>query len=341
MQSVFLNGGMIGTTLDFRATDFYQLSVPAGQQAYTTPGNKKNSGIWLLQSSIQQAVLYTFTTATFTPGTAAGLAGPTLVEAQAGLSGPGVDTWKNNTEFFNTDAGIQLWTVPETGMYRIETWGAQGGSVSSTVQGGLGARIRGDFSLTQGQKLRIIVGQSGVQTPAASGNKGGGGGSFVWVDGQSTAALIVAGGGGGSQASAGGVNASTTTDGTRKSDGTGVAGTNGNGTTNGAGFFTNGSTDGSTAGGGTAPLSALNGGTGGTGHTLSTHQGGFGGGGGGGGSPSTTQAGGGGGGYSGGAGVGTPATAGGGGGGSFNSGTNQSNSAGVQSGNGQITITRL
>lgn len=287
-----------------------------------------------------EAALYAFTNATFTPGTQIGRTGPSLAQAVAGLTGTGVDAWKNNTAFFNTSSGIQLWTVPSTGTYTIEAFGAQGGTVSGSFSGGLGARMLGNFSLAKGQVLRIIAGQAGTQSPAASGNKGGGGGTFVWIDGIVSNPLIVAGGGGGSQASANGVGAPTTESGTTKSDGSGTAGTSGNGTTNGAGFFTNGLTDGTPENGGIAPLSALNGATGGSGYST-IHEGGFGGGGGGGGSPSTTQAAGGGGGYSGGAGVGTPATVGGGGGGSYNSGTSQSNSSSVRSGNGQVIITKL
>jgi hypothetical protein len=303
-------------------------------------------GIWTLQSTTQFpknsgiSELYSFTTATFTPGAATGPNGPSLAQASAGLEGPEIAVWSTEIDFFNVTNGIQQWTVPKTGVYRIQAYGAQGGTVSATSIGGAGASMQGDFELTQGQVLNILAGQRGTQTPLSTANKGGGGGSFVWLAGTSGDPLIAAGGGGGSQASASGVGGVTTTAGTAKSDSTGTPGVGGNGTRNGAGWYTDGNTINTTAGGGSAPLAILNGGAGGSGYNAAA-QGGFGGGGGGGGSPSTTQAAGGGGGYSGGAGVETPATAGGGGGGSFNSGGNQINEAAVNLGNGKVTITLL
>lgn len=82
-------------------------------------------------------MLYNFTTATFTPGGATGRGGPTLTQARTGLTGPETDAWKNNTEFFNTTNGIQLWNVPVDETYIIECWGAQGGNVFQ-CGGGLG-----------------------------------------------------------------------------------------------------------------------------------------------------------------------------------------------------------
>ena len=60
--------------------------------------------------------------------------------------------------------------------------------------GGKGARMRGDFDLTEGEKLKILVGQMGKGGYAASG---GGGGTFVAKS--DNTALIVAGGGGGNR----------------------------------------------------------------------------------------------------------------------------------------------
>lgn len=291
----------------------------------------------LVASQLGFGNLYNFTTFTFTSGGQNGRLGPSLATLLASYN-TGANPWLTNTSFFNmVTNGIQLWTVPVSGTYRIRAIGGRGGTVSATRLGGFGADMQGDFALIKGTVLAILVGQSGVQTPISTGNKGGGGGSFVWNNGTNDL-LIAAGGGGGSQNSASGVNASITTSGTTKSDGTGTAGINGNGTTNGAGWLTN-ATLGANAGT-IAASSPLNGGTGGDGFST-THVGGFGGGGGGGGSPSTTAAGGGGGGYSGGAGLGTPATVGGGGGGSFNGGTNQSNSVGTAAGNGSVIITLL
>ena len=67
-----------------------------------------------------------------------------------------------NAVIINTQ-GIQEWTVPSTGTYKIFVWGAQGGprkgyDDDDTSRGGLGAVLSGDFNLTQNWVLKIIVG---------------------------------------------------------------------------------------------------------------------------------------------------------------------------------------
>ena len=68
---------------------------------------------------------------------------------------------------------IVEWTVPKTGYYSLETWGAQGGDATdgtNTARGGYGAYAYGEVLLTQGEKLYINVGgQNGY----------GGGGNYV------------------------------------------------------------------------------------------------------------------------------------------------------------------
>lgn len=303
--------------------------------------------------------LYEFTEATFTPGNTFGATGPSLAEARNGLSGPEASQWKNNTEFFNTSAGIQQWTVPVNGIYRIEALGARGGNNSSGHLGGLGARMSADFTLVEGQILQILVGQRGNDAGYACSGNSGGGGTFVveQVSGTLTNSniLIVAGGGGG-----GGLGAITqnrkngttgnnglTGDGSAES---GAGGTSGNGggagtgcvvsSGGGAGVFGNGLTG---NGGGAGGQSFVNGGAGGVNGSNSSGTstgGGFGGAGGG------ERGGGGGGGYSGGGGGGLVTCAcanlaSGGGGGSFNNGANQSNSSGINATDGQVTITLL
>ena len=94
-------------------------------------------------------------------------------------------------------SGIQQWTVPYTGDYRIEAIGAAGGYDRYSNRGqyqGRGARMKGIFRLLKGEEIQILVGQEGgINTQAAS--SGGGGGTFV-VTGSNTS-LIIAGGGGG------------------------------------------------------------------------------------------------------------------------------------------------
>ena len=93
-------------------------------------------------------------------------------------------------------SGIQLWTVPHTGEYRIETIGASGGySEDSVINGGRGARMIGNFMLTKDEIIRILVGQRGEKAYHNKKTGSGGGGTFV-VRGDNKP-LIIAGGGGG------------------------------------------------------------------------------------------------------------------------------------------------
>ena len=96
-------------------------------------------------------------------------------------------------------SGIQRWTVPYTGDYRIEAIGAAGGYDAYSNGGtfrGRGARMKGTFGLYRGETIQILVGQEGGYN-SYDGSSGGGGGTFV-VRGSNTP-LIVAGGGGGSE----------------------------------------------------------------------------------------------------------------------------------------------
>ena len=284
--------------------------------------------------------LYSFTSATFTPGGATFRTGPTLAQAVSGLTGTGVDAWKNNTTYFNTSNGIQLWKVPATGVYTIDCYGAQGGRDGYySVSGGLGARIKGSFSLTEGQILRLVVGQQGQNDQGNNWGGGGGGGTFVWIDGQTTNPLIAAGGGGtggtgGNATQAGG---QTGTAGSAGQNNGGAGGTGGNASAS-TGICGGGGGQGWLGGssyhcGGSFTWPALY--TDPTGYLTpgANAQGGFGGGGG------SYGGGGGGGGYSGGGSGGWNYSGYGGGGGSYNAGTDQTNTAATRTGDGYIVIT--
>jgi hypothetical protein len=295
--------------------------------------------------------LYAFTDATFTPGGATFQIGPTLTQARTGLTGTGVDAWKNNTTYFNTttsSSGIMLWVVPASGVYTIDCYGAQGANqsfasgapVTGAVTGGLGARIKGDFNLIIGQVIALVVGQQGQTQTNGWGGGGGGGGTFAWVNGSTSQPLIAAGGGGcggagGNATQAGG---QTTTSGSAGQNNGAAGGVNG-ATSAAAGICGGGSGQGWLGGisrncGGnfTWPTTPSNP----NGH--STGQGGLGGFGGGGGS---YGGGGGGGGYSGGGSAGWSYSGYGGGGGSYNTGTNQLLTANTNTGSGKIIITRV
>ena len=93
--------------------------------------------------------------------------------------------------------GIQRWTVPYTGDYRIDAIGAAGGydtGSNSRQYQGRGARMIGTFRLTKGEIIQILAGQQGgINRNGIS--CGGGGGTFV-VSGSNTPLLIAGGGGG-------------------------------------------------------------------------------------------------------------------------------------------------
>ena len=94
-------------------------------------------------------------------------------------------------------SGIQQWTVPYTGDYRIEAIGAAGGYdllINSSQYRGRGARMIGTFRLNKGEVIQVLVGQEGGINKQWY-SSGGGGGTFV-VRGANTP-LIIAGGGGG------------------------------------------------------------------------------------------------------------------------------------------------
>ena len=241
---------------------------------------------------------------------------------------------------FDYSGSIVNFTVPAgVTSLTIKALGAQGGNGGSgSTAGGLGASMQGTITVTPGQVLKILVGQQGIQNKGCgNGDGGGGGGSFV-TDNSNNPLVIAGGGGGASYYSNAGQNASITTSGTGGGGG-GTGGSNGTGgsapsASGGGGLTGNGANSGWNGGYLTGGKSFTNGGTGGPGYPGYSSDGGFGGGGG---THSCCIGGGGGGGYSGGAGGGSCNA--GGGGGSYNAGTGPVNTAGVQTGNGQVIIT--
>jgi hypothetical protein len=302
--------------------------------------NSGVSALCLLFAGMGAGQLQAQVSYSFTPCGATGENGPT--QGMANSTYAGTNLQGNVTV---TGGGYQSWVVPVTGDYGIRAVGASGGSTSMNCSnnGGLGADIYGEFHLTAGDVILILVGQEGlVRVSGSNSDGGGGGGSFVATS--SSVALVVGGGGGGATNNIGscggavldGVNASLTTAGTVGGNGLGTAGTNGNGGTGtggggGGGFLTNGTGSSVTYAG----KSFMNGGVGG----VYSGIGGFGGGGSG---FSTGGNGGGGGGYSGG---GTNSSSspytGGGGGGSYNAGINQNNVQAASRGDGLVVITFL
>jgi hypothetical protein len=279
------------------------------------------------------ASLYAFTSHTFTNCSATGRTGPTQAACRSAYS----TSWDESDLYYKNVGGIQYWTVPSSGTYRITAIGAHGSNTSGGTLG-FGASIRGDFVLNQSSILKILVGQYGSN----SGGGGGGGGTFV-IDSSTTTILTIAGGGGGSGSGGGWswTDPSLTKDASLTNDGrpgttytgteAGGAGGTGGGPGGGAfsswnGFPGAGYSGNAIYGG---AISFINGGNGGDSNAWS--QGAFGGGGAGG-----QYGAGGGGGYSGGG--ANARHAAGGGGGSFNSGSNKVNAVSSALTHGSVTI---
>jgi Glycine rich protein len=106
---------------------------------------------------------------------------------------------------FSYNGGIQSFVAPYSGIYRLQLWGAEGGSANgnsnhrtpsgqpiSNVLGGKGGYSEGDIYLVSGETIYVVVGGKGnnytSQTGSISGGYNGGGNS----DGTTSA-----GGGGG------------------------------------------------------------------------------------------------------------------------------------------------
>ena len=203
---------------------------------------------------------------------------------------------------FSYTGAVQNYTVPVgVTTITIDAYGAQGGSYGGFT-GGLGARIKGDVTVTPGQVLSVYVGGQGVPSQNAGG---GGGGSGVSNGGT---ALVVAGAGGGA-CSVNGENGKPGLITTTGGNSSGAGGAAGNGGQKG---YVSG--DCGWAGGGGSNLFIY-------------------------GCGNSPHGGSGGGGYSGGGAGGNNCNGAGGGGGSYNSGNNQSNTAAFQSGNGLVVLT--
>lgn len=329
-RSTTSGSGFSSIATGVTSTSYLDSGAVGGTTYYYTVSSVNSAGEGVQSAEVSATAptaLYTFTSHTFTPCGVAGANGPSLAQCQSTYSAA---TWAQNTSYLNVTSGIQYWTVPATATYTIDVYGAQGGNYS--YPGGYGARSKGDFSLTAGTVLKILVGQRAGSTSYA----GGGGGSFVTLSNNTP--LAVAGGGNAtspwSSTTAHGVN---TTYGTGGSNGTGGSGGGGGsgygGSPGGAGLTGNGAAASSCQA--SYPLSFINGGTG---STSCNGEGGFGGG-------SATDGccqgqSGPGGGYSGGGASNGGGTYGGGGG-SYNSGTNQTITTGAQTGAGQVIIQKL
>ena len=108
---------------------------------------------------------------------------------------------------FNFTGTSETFTIP-SGVTNITIIAAGGkGGDGNGGTGGFGARLQGDFSVSPGQVLTIVVGDQGQKYHNAGG---GGGGTGSIINGTP---LIIAGGGGGAAINASGNPGLTTTSG--------------------------------------------------------------------------------------------------------------------------------
>ena len=105
---------------------------------------------------------------TFTNCGATGRSGPTQSQVNS--------TYTSGNSLYNlvtiNTQGVQEWTVSSSGTYTIEAWGAKGGG---DAVGGLGMRMKGEFSLLQNEVIKIVVGQQGGLAGNNNTSSGGGG----------------------------------------------------------------------------------------------------------------------------------------------------------------------
>ena len=141
--------------------------------------------------------LYTLSSFTFRTQTV-GADGPSLANVRA-LYGSDPTLWTNNDDYLSMESnrqGIQIWTVPKTGYYKFDVYGAGGNDPSNNDLGGYisgySRNLSGYVYLTINEKIHIACGQNGEYIVAGGGMVGGHGGTFVIKEDDTP--LIITGG---------------------------------------------------------------------------------------------------------------------------------------------------
>jgi hypothetical protein len=129
---------------------------------------------------------------------------------------------------FDYTGNIQTYTVPLTGTYKLEVWGASGATYEGVLLGGDGGYTFGNIKLTSGQNIYICVGgignwgtytgagyNGGGNSGGVGGSGGGGGATNItmtnnrgvlsnYVTNQNEVLIVAGGGGGGDSGGNGG-----------------------------------------------------------------------------------------------------------------------------------------
>lgn len=77
------------------------------------------------------------------------------------------EAWASDLNFFNVVEGIQIWTVPDDGIYQIAVSGATRPNVSAFSYSRV-PELVGRFTLAKNDKLYILVGQRGTYSGSSS-----------------------------------------------------------------------------------------------------------------------------------------------------------------------------
>ena len=193
------------------ASGWYKSEVTLSMNVTNTPGTGPASPVYYLmsKSTSQDSVTYPTSAMTGTitqrqsDTTSSGVKWYGYIKDEAGNTGKCedasilyIDTTPFESQTFSYTGRIETFTVPYTGRYKLEVWGAQGGSVSGYA-GGLGGYAHGIKELTAGQVLYIVVGGQGSSGNPRSRISGGyNGGGSVNASSDNPGNRTVAGGGG-------------------------------------------------------------------------------------------------------------------------------------------------
>lgn len=125
---------------------------------------------------------------------------------------------------YGSTGSVQKFVVPNTGEYRIEVWGSQGGD-----NGGRGGYVSTKVTLLKGSELNMYVGNTSGYNGGGAGSSYGGGATDVRLNGTALTDRLVsaAGGGGGFGGTDGGTGNGA--GGSSVGNGAGTAGVNGGG----------------------------------------------------------------------------------------------------------------
>ena len=103
--------------------------------------------------------------------------------------------WTKSVYEFAYTGSEQTFTAPVSGNYKLEVWGASGGSIDTTYIGGYGGYSKGEINLSSNDKLYINIGGQGNEKSTSSTIAGGYNGGGIGA-GDASFPVYSTGGGG-------------------------------------------------------------------------------------------------------------------------------------------------